>query len=228
MQMSMNSAENDRELPEAGMQSHPSAQQKPPIVNIVGVHVALGPLRRELVPDYTRWRNDFAVARTLEYIPGPFTAEEREGWFAQASLDTTTFRFTVYESAIWRAIGITSLNAIDFRHGTAGFGLMIGEADARGKGFGTETTRLMLDYAFTVLGLSNVMLHVYSYNQVALQAYKKAGFREFGRRSQSRVFAGQRWDEVYMECLASEFSNSVLGRTWVPDELKSMGSESSR
>jgi diamine N-acetyltransferase len=215
----MDSTEYDGDLPDPDAEVDQSALQKPPIVNIVGVQVALGPLRRELLPDYTRWRNDFAVARTLEYIPGPFTTEEREVWFAQASLDTATIRFTVYERATWRAIGITSLNAIDFRHGTAGFGLVIGEADARGKGCGTEATRLMLDYAFTVLGLFNVMLHVYSYNEPALRAYLKAGFRELGRRSQSQVFAGQRWDEVYMECLASEFTSPGLGRVWVPDEL---------
>ena len=216
----MSSAENDRDPLEADVQPRPSAPEKPPVVNIVGVQVALGPLLRELLPDYTRWRNDFALARTLEYLPGPVTYEEREAWFAQASLDTTSIRFTIYERATWRAIGITSLNGIDFRQGTAGFGLVIGEPKARGRGYGTETTRLMLDYAFTVLGLFNVMLHVYSYNEAALRAYLKAGFREFGRRSQSRVLAGQRWDEVYMECLASEFTSPVLGRSWVPDELR--------
>jgi RimJ/RimL family protein N-acetyltransferase len=203
----MNSFENDRDRPKAAVPSQPTATVQSPIVNIEGVQVALGPLRRELLPDYTRWRNDFALARTLDYVPGPSTGEEREAWFARASLDTTSIRFTIYERAAWRAIGLTSLNAIDYRQGTAGFGLMIGESDARGRGYGTETTRLMLDYAFTVLGLFNVMLHVYSYNQAALRAYLKAGFREFGRRSQSRVFAGQRWDEVYMECLASDYSS---------------------
>jgi RimJ/RimL family protein N-acetyltransferase len=120
------------------------------------------------------------------------------------------------------AISLTNLNGIDFRQGTAGFGLLIGEAEARGRGCGTETTGLMLDYAFTVLGLFNVMLHVYSYNEAALRAYLKAGFREFGRRSQSRVLAGQRWDEVYMECLASEFTSPVLNRGWVADEPRTV------
>ena len=81
-----------------------------------------------------------------------------------------------------------------------------------GRGYGTEATRLMLDYAFTVLGLYNVMLRVYAYNPAALSAYEKAGFREFGRRRQCRVFAGQRWDEIFMDCLASEFSSPVLAR----------------
>src|SRR5688572_1288533 len=104
----MNSTKNEGDLPASNLRGSATAPEHSPLVNIVGVQVALGPLRRDLLPEYTRWRNDFTVARTLEFIPGPFTAEEREGWFAQASVDTTTIRFTVYESTTWRAIGITS------------------------------------------------------------------------------------------------------------------------
>ncbi len=191
-----------------------------PIVNIVGDRVALGPLRCDLLPTYTRWRNDFTVARTLNYPPGPFTAEEREAWYARAASnsDPTTVRFTIYERAAWRPIGIANLHDVDARHGTAELGLMIGESDARGRGLGTEATRLLLDYAFTALGLHNVMLRVYAYNLAGLRAYQKAGFREFGRRTESRAFAGRRWAEVYMECLASEFVSPVLGRVLTPDE----------
>jgi diamine N-acetyltransferase len=95
---------------------------------------------------------------------------------------------------------------------------MIGEADCRGKGYGTETTRLMLDYAFTALGLHNVMLTVFEYNLAGRRAYEKAGFREFGRRRQSRWMGGRLWDEVYMDCLASEFTSPLLGHIFVPDQ----------
>ncbi len=211
----MNPADNARDFAHAAQPhpTHPAA----PIVNMVGDRVALGPLRRELLPVYTRWRNDFAVARTMEYFPGPFTAEERAAWFERAGHDTESIRFTVYELGSWRPIGIANLHDVDVHHGTAEFGVMIGETDARGRGLGTETTRLMLDYGFTALGLHNIMLRVYAYNAAGLRAYQKAGFREFGRRSQSRLFAGRRWDEVHMECLVSEFSSPVLGRVLAAD-----------
>jgi hypothetical protein len=51
-----------------------------------------------------------------------------------------------------RAIGITNLHNIDLHHGTADFGLMIGEADARGRGLTTASTCLMRDYAFHHMG----------------------------------------------------------------------------
>jgi hypothetical protein len=53
---------------------------------------------------------------------------------------------------------------VDHRNRSATFGILIGEPECRGKGYGTETTRLMLDYAFTALGLHNVMLTVFEFN----------------------------------------------------------------
>ncbi len=40
-----------------------------PIVNIVGGLVTLGPLRRDLLPTYQRWMNDFTVVRNLGTPP---------------------------------------------------------------------------------------------------------------------------------------------------------------
>lgn len=174
-----------------------------PVVNIIGERVALGPLRRDLLPDYQRWLNDFALAPMLGNAV-PLTVEQTVAWYErQATGDAVVF--TLYERAMWRAIGTTTLYDIHHQYGRAGFGITIGEAASRGQGYGTEATRLVLDWAFTVLGLHNVMLTVNAYNVAGLRAYEKAGFREFGRRRECRPHDGQRWDMVYMDCLASEF-----------------------
>jgi RimJ/RimL family protein N-acetyltransferase len=173
-----------------------------PIVNIVGERVALGPLRRELVPLYLRWRNDFEVQRTFGDVPVPVTLEQRTAWFEDAGSAGDAHWFTIYAIEGWQPIGTTDLFEIDYRLRTARFGMLIGEADARGQGYGTETTRLMLDYAFTALGMHNVMLNVSDYNLAGRRAYEKAGFREFGRRTRCSRLGGRLWDLVYMECTA--------------------------
>jgi RimJ/RimL family protein N-acetyltransferase len=188
-----------------------------PVTNIEGKAVALGPLRHELIPLYARWRNDFTVARTLDFIPGPFTIEERETWWARVSTDTESIRFTIYERQNGRPIGIANLINVDHRKRTAGIGLMIGETDCWGKGYGTETTRLLLDYAFTVLGMQNVMLHVYEFNAAARRCYEKVGFLEIGRRRKSHWFNGQFWDEIAMDILDTEFESPVLRALLDPD-----------
>ena len=104
---------------------------------------------------------------------------------------------------------------MDYRNRTASFGIIIGEPECRGKGYGTETTRLMLDYAFAVLGLHNVMLIVFEFNAAGIRAYNKAGFTEFGRRRECRLMGGKLWDEIHMDCLSTEFDRPVTsGKEW--------------
>lgn len=143
--------------------SEPGDRGEQPIVNIIGDRVALGPHRRDLLSTYQRWINDFSALRTLGAVaPGPTTLEQEVRWYESQA--TSEVRFTMYERETWRPIGTTALHGIDYRNRAAIFGIFIGEAAARGKGYGTEATRLTLDFAFTALGLHSVMLTVAEFN----------------------------------------------------------------
>jgi diamine N-acetyltransferase len=186
------------------------------VINIEGERVALGPLRRELLPLHQRWINDFSALRTLGAVPPqPTTLEQESDWF-DAETTSGAIGFTIYERAIGKPIGSTTLRHVDHRNRTAVFGILIGEREARGRGFGTETTRLMLDYAFTALGLHSVMLTCAEFNEAGRRAYEKAGFREFGRRRQCRWLNGRLWDDISMDCLATEFTSPVLAAIFAP------------
>ena len=188
-----------------------------PIINFEGDLVALGPIRRDLLSAYQRWINDFEVTRTLALYPAPITEEFEIKWYDASATAKDQPSFTIYERSSMRPIGNTSLQVIDWVHRRAEWGIVIGEEDARGKGYGTETARLMLDYAFTALGINSVSLHVYEFNIPARKAYAKAGFVECGRMRQARWYAGRFWDVILMDCLASEFESPVLHRIFKPD-----------
>ena len=187
-----------------------------PVLNVVGELAALGPLRRDLLPLYGRWINDLASARNLG-SHRPYTAEEEEDWYSSAIKDEGRAMFTLYERGSLRPIGTTSLFGIDHRNRRAEFGIYIGEPECRGKGYGTEAARLTLDYAFTALGLHNVMLRVFEYNLAGIRAYEKAGFKEYGRRRQAYLMGGRMWDDVHMDCLSTEFESPVLASAFAPD-----------
>ena len=191
---------------------------KGPVLSIEGELVALGPLRRELLPMYQRWINDLGTTRTLDLPPQPMTIEKEQAWYEGQSKTEHDTTFTIYERETLRPIGNTGLHEIDHRNGTTTYGIVIGEPDCRGKGYGTETTRLMLDFAFTALGLHNVMLMVFEFNPAGIAAYRKAGFKEIGRRRKSRMMGGKLWDDIYMDCLSSEFESPVLHRIYAPDD----------
>jgi diamine N-acetyltransferase len=181
-----------------------------PILNIEGEQVDLGPLRREHIPLYLRWINDFGTTRTLGVPPRPMTLEQETAWYEQAAVDDGRIAFTIYERATGRAIGNCGLHEVDLANRRTVVGIMIGEPEARGRGYGTEAMRLLLDYAFTILGLHSVMLTVFEYNPAGRRCYEKVGFREMGRRRESRWYHGRFWDEIHMDILASEFTSPVL------------------
>jgi RimJ/RimL family protein N-acetyltransferase len=190
-----------------------------PILNIRGELVALGPIRRDLIPTYQRWMNDFGTTRTLAVQPRPMTLDQESAWFESATLAAEP-TFTIYELATGRPIGNCGAHEVDFRNRRAEVGIVIGEPDARGRGYGTEAMRLLLDYLFTALGLHSVMLLTYEYNLAARRAYEKVGFRETGRRRECRWFAGRFWDEIYMDILDREFESPVLSGVLTPDERR--------
>ena len=152
-----------------------------PIINILGERVALGPLVREHIPLFARWRNDFAVARTFGAPARAHTLEAAHRGLRRAQGLRATSSPSTSGRPGGRSAGPTS-STWTGAGAPPTFGILIGEADARGKGYGTEATRLMLDYAFTALGLHSVMLTTDSYNLAGQAAYRKAGFKEFGRR----------------------------------------------
>jgi diamine N-acetyltransferase len=187
------------------------------VLNVTGERVALGPLRRDLVPLYHRWRNDFWIRRTYGGTLEPVTLEDHEAWYEREAVTTEAIWFTIYERATLRPIGLTDFFMLERDHGLAWWGMVIGEADCRGKGYASETARLMLDYAFTALNLHTVVLTVDEFNTAARRAYTKAGFTENGRMRGATLVAGRRYDRIVMDCIASEFESPFLRSILEPE-----------
>lgn len=195
----------------------PDSEQAP-IVNITGTRIMLGPLSKDVLPQITRWINDFSALRTLGAArPGPSTLESEETWYARVTGKLDDVTFLIRERLSHEPIGTAAFHAIDFRNRAAVFGIMIGESSARGHGYGTEAASLMLDYGFNVLGLHSVSLTVAEFNLAGQRAYRKAGFRECGRLRERLWLAGRMWDQVQMDCLATEFESPVLAELFAPD-----------
>jgi diamine N-acetyltransferase len=189
-----------------------------PPLTLIGDLVALGPGHKGILPLLWKWENDLELSVLTGDPVHPLTPEGIDTLYEGYSKnDPSRASFVVYVRATMRPIGTIGLHSINHAHRTASLGVGIGEQDCRGKGYGTEATRLILDYAFTVLGLHNVMLWVFSYNERAIRTYLNVGFREIGRRRQAQRIGGQAYDVVYMDCLATEFAGAALRRFLPPD-----------
>jgi RimJ/RimL family protein N-acetyltransferase len=180
---------------------------------VVGEKVALGPLRPDLAAAYARWMNQLEVRRGLDQL-GIATPQSQERWVEEniergARREPQAVEFTVYDRADSAAVGTAGLLQIAHANGTAEFAIVIGER--RGEGLGTEATRLVLDFAFNVLQLRNVLLETLEWNVAGLIAYERAGFRRVGVRRGAVMSRGRPTDIVIMDAVPEDFGSSVLG-----------------
>jgi RimJ/RimL family protein N-acetyltransferase len=90
--------------------------------------------------------------------------------------------------------------------------LAIGIADTArlSQGYGSEAIALLLEHAFTTLGLHRVGLRVLAFNTRAIRAYEKGGFRVEGRERESALIDGAWHDDLIMGILSHEFGPSAL------------------
>ena len=76
----------------------------------------------------------------------------------------------------------------------------------RGRGLGREVTRLVLSWAFEVLGAHRVQLEVLAGNRRAINCYLACGFRREGVRREAELYPDGWKDIVMMGVLCSEYA----------------------
>lgn len=152
-----------------------------------------------------RWYADPEVGRLTRYQVLPMSSADIERFFRSRLLSPDALAYAIVERGSERLVGFTTFSALDADNGSVLFHITIGERDAWGRGLGTEATELMLEHAFERLGLHRVGLSVFEFNQRAIRAYEKAGFREEGRSREAILRDGRYFDEVQMGILREEW-----------------------
>jgi diamine N-acetyltransferase len=187
--------------------------ETPGDIVVPGEKVYLGPIRRDLAPEYRRWLNDLRFAGTLGVVRDqsyPITDEDQHEWFDATRKDDSVAAFTIYERATGNAVGNVALMNVRSLNRSAELGIGIGDRSKQGKGYGTEAVRLVCDYGFTLLNLHRIWLECVDFNIAGIRAYEKVGFREVGRARDAWLLGGKRYDGVIMDILAHEFQSPVL------------------
>lgn len=172
---------------------------------LVGSRVTLRRHVPENLVAFKRWYADPEIARLARYQEAPMRAEEIERFFAARVVGTDAMAMAIHEAGTDRLLGTCAFSQLDGDNGSALYHITIGEKDAWGRGFGGEATRLMLDHAFTSLGLHRIALYVFQFNERAIRAYRRVGFVVEGRSRESIWRDGHWWDELAMSVLESDW-----------------------
>ncbi len=168
-----------------------------------GERVALALLEREDSLLWFRYMNDLEVQQFLSIGGCLLSKEAEQGYYDIVTKDPNMRMFAICVE--WeKNIGSISFG-INQKNRNAELGIAIFDKNYRSQGYGTEAIRLMLKYAFEILGLHKVYLNLVSYNERAGKAYQKAGFKEIGRRKEHWYFYGKYHDVIEMEIMRSEW-----------------------
>lgn len=176
---------------------------------LVGDRIYLSPINVEDAEKYVEWFCDFSVTDGLGTTRRLMTPEAEREWLT-SELKSNNFTFAIVNLENDELIGNCGFTDISYPNKIGTVGLFIGEEINRGKGIGTEVLRLLLDYGFNYLNLDNIMLVVKSFNERAINCYKKVGFKEIGRRRKCYFLNGKYYDDVFMDILSEEFEGSYI------------------
>jgi len=170
---------------------------------IEGRRVILRSVRNSDIQYFLKWLDDPEIALLLgRYFPTSEFDERR--WLIEAP-ERGDIIFTIIDKATGQPIGNCRFGGIDFKNQRAESGILIGEKDYWGKGYGKEALELLVDYGFTELNLNSIYTLVISSNERSIKTHKQIGFREQGRIRQRIFMKNKFYDMIYFDLLKSEW-----------------------
>jgi len=120
--------------------------------------------------------------------------------------DSSILQFTIFlkkENAPIGRIYISGINpnlrSLDITR------IYIGDMSHRGKGFGEEAMKLILEYCFTQLNAERITLDHFEGNEVAASLYLKLGFQYEGIARNACKRDGKYYNVHYMSMLRAEY-----------------------
>lgn len=177
---------------------------------IEGEKTRLRAIEREDIPTFVRWLNDQEVRRYLEmYLP--ISRAEEEEWFEHHLRDNST-RVLAIETKEGVQIGNISIDELDWKNRSARLGIVIGEKEHWGRGYGTDAVISLLEFIFNEMNLHRIYLSVFDFNERAIRCYEKCGFRREGEARESLFRDGEYHTSLLMAVLREDFVKGRLPR----------------
>ena len=153
--------------------------------------LVLRPFALEDAAEVTRLVSDRRIADTTLNIPHPYDEGTAAAWIGmheEAAERDEGLTLAVTEGSSGRLVGAVALS-INRPHRRGELGYWTG-VEHWGRGYATEASRAMLDYAFGTLALSRVVAHCRTRNEGSWRVMEKLGMQREGRLRQHFV----KWD----------------------------------
>ncbi len=172
---------------------------------IIGDKLYLRGLKRsDLEGGYFAWLDDREVTQYMDSGIFPNAMEKMEEFYRSTVLSHDNAIFAIVDKKTDKHIGNIKLGPINWISRFAPLGIMIGNKEFWGKGYGTEAIGLVVDYAFNRLNLHKVIAGVILINYGSVKAFQKSGFETEGTFKSQFFHNGAYYDSLYLGIVNKE------------------------
>jgi RimJ/RimL family protein N-acetyltransferase len=143
-------------------------------------------------------KNDMEAASLLGGQTKHYTKGDIKKWIEFHNNKNDEVVFVLVNNHTHKVIGHVGLYNIDQNIRKAEYGILIGDKDSRGKGYGVQCTNYMINYAFNKLNLNRVVALVITDNIASKKMFLKCGFNIEGTMIEDNYKNGRYYDVYIM------------------------------
>ena len=174
---------------------------------IKGEKIYLGPIEFEKIKDdYYNWINLEENRQGLNTGYYPKSIKNLQD-FVNSSNSSNSILFGIFDIKDSTYLGNVKIGPIDWKNRIAEFGRFLGNSDFKGKGIGTEVTKLVLKHCFESLNLNKVISGCLSNNIASRKSNEKNGMQIEGVLKSHIFENGIYYDVFRFGILKNEYEN---------------------
>lgn len=178
-------------------------------MNINGKKIILRAVEEEDLLLLHKWANDTQTQNIMGAIHLPSSMNFHKKWFNSLIEDKLNIRFAI-EAPDIGLIGLSSIIKIDWKNSHAWHGVMLGNVDIRGKGYGFDAVMTTMKYAFDELNFNRLDGSMIEYNKLSINFYcDKLGWKKEGKRRDYYYRNGKYWDQILVGITKNDYINLV-------------------
>ncbi|WP_420476665.1 GNAT family N-acetyltransferase [Noviherbaspirillum sp. ST9] len=166
-------------------------------MNIRGKAVTLRAAETRDIELLNKWANDPDIWRLLGGWHFPYSSLCTERWVSDQNNNNLKAHVFCIDAPEVGLIGTANLIDIDWKNRHAYHGMMLGDKDVRGKGYGLDTVMAVMRYAFDELGLVRLDGGMVELNERSIQFYTRTcGWEIEGRKKNWFYREGRFFDQI--------------------------------
>ncbi len=150
------------------------------------------------------WLKDPQVNKFLSQDFNDLTEMDELKWLREIKSSGKELVFAIEDKVQKNYIGNCGLHKINWDEKVATLGIVIGEKEYWGKGYGTDSINSIIGFAKNKLLMKTLQLNVYEYNNRAIRVYENCGFRRKDVLKKNHYYGGKYWDTFIMELNLNE------------------------